>query len=589
MAALSSCASSRTGPDVGDHELVEAVRAGDDRAFELLYRRYDRRIAAYIHGLCRDHARAEDLTQDVFMAALRRMRETDRPIAFKPWIYEIAKNACIDQFRRGRRTEEVSFDAEDALGAADQRRLTCVGPSPDAAVDTKLSLDHLLGAFGGLSETHHQILVMRELEGLSYREIGERLGMSRQSVESTLFRARRRLTEEYAELETGERCLRVQSIITDAPERALGAREQRKVTRHITHCRPCRRHAVMAGLDAAGLARRPVRAQIVAFLPLPAMLHRWFGGRDAAVAQLSTAAAPYSDSAAGWTKGAVAATVLLAGIGGGAAVQGHGAPARDGASQPRQAASQVAASHSAVAQGRVAQRRPSSAAAGATSGHAARGSTTRTSLAATTATGPGAVTLGAGSAPQPAGAGGNPGSSATSRPVAADDAHTRAPATEGGGLPVALPNGGGVAPAGIPATTAGEPSTPPAAPPVPTAGLPVQHPVDAAPAAAADVAGGVVEGVAQTAGTVVQHTAGAGAGTATAGAAAGVVREVVKAPATADATGTRAVGRGTGGVAKATSAISHTASPARPAGGTVPAVGDTVDQVTHVTGPVPVG
>ena len=49
-------------------------------------------------------------------------------------------------------------------------------PAPDAAVDTRQSLDHLRGAFGGLSETHHDILVMRELEGLSYREIGERLG-----------------------------------------------------------------------------------------------------------------------------------------------------------------------------------------------------------------------------------------------------------------------------------------------------------------------------------------------------------------------------------------------------------------------------
>ena len=47
-----------------------------------------------------DHGRAEDITQEVFMSALRRMRETDRPIAFKPWIYEIAKNACIDAFRR---------------------------------------------------------------------------------------------------------------------------------------------------------------------------------------------------------------------------------------------------------------------------------------------------------------------------------------------------------------------------------------------------------------------------------------------------------------------------------------------------------
>ena len=125
-----------------------------------------------------DHGRAEDITQDVFISALRRMRATDARIAFKPWIYEIAKNACIDAFRRSKRAEEVSYDVEDG---AERLHLMSNGPTPDAAVDTRMSLDHLRGAFGGLSEAHHQILVMRELEGLSYRQIGEKLGMSRPS------------------------------------------------------------------------------------------------------------------------------------------------------------------------------------------------------------------------------------------------------------------------------------------------------------------------------------------------------------------------------------------------------------------------
>src|SRR5204863_10062668 len=231
-----------TGPP-----LVAAGRAGADRAFERLYERYHRRIAAYIYGMVNDYVRAEDIAQDVFMSALRRMRETDRPIAFKPWIYEIAKNACIDQFRRSRRAEEVSYDAEEGLGAADYGRLVNTGPSPDAAVDTKQQLDHLRGAFGGLSETHHQILVLRELEGLSYREIGERLGMSRPAVESTLFRARRRLSEEYDELVTGRRCQRVQSIIAGAAEGMLGVRDRRRLARHLSYCQSCRRHARMLG------------------------------------------------------------------------------------------------------------------------------------------------------------------------------------------------------------------------------------------------------------------------------------------------------------------------------------------------------
>src|SRR6478609_8659433 len=266
MATIAATRASGTAPmpgDPTDNHLVAAVRAGDDRAFECLYERYHRRIAAYIYGMVNDYARAEDITQDVFMSALRRMRETDRSIAFKPWIYEIAKNACIDQFRRSKRAEEVSYDAEEGLGAADYGRLVTTGPTPDAAVDQKMSLDHLCGAFGGLSETHHEILVMRELEGLSYREIGERLGMSRPSVESTLFRARRRLTEEYGELVSGERCLRIQQVIASASQGALGTRDQRRVGSHISHCRPCRKQARLAGLDAAML-RKPLRTRVAA-------------------------------------------------------------------------------------------------------------------------------------------------------------------------------------------------------------------------------------------------------------------------------------------------------------------------------------
>jgi RNA polymerase sigma factor (sigma-70 family) len=323
-------ATTRSAGEVTDHQLVTAVRAGDDRAFERLYERYHRRIAAYIYGMVNDYARAEDIAQDVFMSALRRMRETDRSIAFKPWIYEIAKNACIDQFRRSRRAEEVSYDAEDGLGAADYGRLVTSGPTPDAAVDQKMSLDHLCGAFGGLSETHHEILVMRELEGLSYREIGERLGMSRPSVESTLFRARRRLTEEYAELTSGERCRRIQGIIATASAGTLGTRDQRRMARHVSYCQPCRRQARLAGLDASVLVHTPVKAKIAAFLPLPAFLRRRWGGggsdslsgaassHAATVAQWSS---QVSDPVAGWVKAAAtAATIAIAGAGAGAAV-----------------------------------------------------------------------------------------------------------------------------------------------------------------------------------------------------------------------------------------------------------------------------
>ena len=328
MSALTAPPASQVGGEVEDSELVRRVRRGDERAFENLYHRYHRRITAYIFGMVHDHGRAEDISQDVFVSALRRMRETDRPIAFKPWIYEIAKNACIDQFRRSRRAEEVSYDADEGMGAADYGRLVSSDAIPEARLESKTQLDHLRGAFGGLSETHHEILVMRELEGLSYREIGERLGMSRPSVESTLFRARKRLTEEYEELVTGARCQRIQTIITSAGAGEVGLRDQRRLARHVSHCQPCRRQARMAGLDVPVTSDRPVRQRIAAMLPLPLFLRRrWLGDADPAssaptqltnFAHLSAQLGSTFDPS--WVKAAMtAATVAVAGVGAGIA------------------------------------------------------------------------------------------------------------------------------------------------------------------------------------------------------------------------------------------------------------------------------
>ncbi len=240
-----------------DHELVTAVRRGEDTAFEELFSRYRGRIRAYVSGIIGDPDQAEDLTQEVFISVLRRLRDTERPIAFKPWVYRIAKNACIDELRRARRSHEVLFDQRESEDEADD--LLASAPGPEAAVESKQLLEALRGAFRGVSELHHRILVLRELEGLSYGEIGERLGMSRPVVESTLFRARRRLAEEYEELISGRRCERARAMIDSRQGRTLrrlGVRETRQLALHLTHCQPCRRHAMLARI--AGAVPRPI-------------------------------------------------------------------------------------------------------------------------------------------------------------------------------------------------------------------------------------------------------------------------------------------------------------------------------------------
>jgi len=430
--------------DCSDAELVAAVRRGSDTAFEELYSRYSRRIGAYVRGMVADHGRAEDVTQEIFIAALRRMRDTDRPITFKPWIYEIAKNACIDSFRRTRRAQEVSLDADDGLSSADRGRLTVV-TTPDAALDSKQALHDLRGAFGGLSDSHHEILVMRELEGRSYSDIGERLGMSRAVVESTLFRARRRLAEEYDELASGRRCEFVRKMVDSGPHYSLGLRDRRRMARHFAHCQPCRAHAHAAGFDDSILNMPSVAAKIAALLPIPLLHARWDAvdrlgaerGRPSWLALRSVhTLAGSSDQIFGASSGAgrgaaAAAAIMLAGVGGGIVTatsspssprtEIHAYAYRAGAAAPVQRtalrgakaltvtakAARVSSASAHAASSRVRYR----AVAPAGSSHAAlkvvvpRGASTPTSASAPPSAPPSTVRAGAPAAARPGGSG----------------------------------------------------------------------------------------------------------------------------------------------------------------------------------------
>jgi RNA polymerase sigma factor (sigma-70 family) len=510
--------------------LVAAVRAGDDHAFEQLYHRYQRRIGAYIYGMVHDHGRAEDITQDVFMSALRRMRATETPIAFKPWVYEIAKNACIDAFRRSKRAEEISYDADDG---GERLHLVSKGPTPEAAVDTRMSLDHLRGAFGGLSEAHHQILVMRELEGLSYRQIGEQLGMSRPSVESTLFRARRRLSEEYEELVSGERCRRIQAIIAGATGGRAGTRDERKMARHVSYCQPCRRAAFAAGFDADALTpKRTVREKIAALLPLPAFLKRRIAGRGAdenaattvgghaaTLAQLSTAAASYADPAMHWGK-AIAKAAAVA-----AAVVGAGVAAHDTGligSTPRDERPAVISSPASPARNAAGSLTTRPAANGTSLGSGSSGGAKTPSKPSSGASSSGSGSSGAGSS----------GSSAPSTPLGNDPIHTATsqlpsgstdnPLTKtvkhltqpgSGGVPVKTPE---VPKVEVPKLPAPPPSVPDPGGVVSGATGAVNSATGAATGAVNDAtgaAGGAVNDTTGTVGGVVGATGGAVTGT----------------------------------------------------------------------------
>ena len=312
-----------------DDQLVAAAQRGSDAAFDALFRRYRDRVTAYVRGIVSDHARAEDIVQDVFMSALRSLRATERDVAFKPWIYEIAKNACIDHLRRARRASEVSIDSDD-FSPVDEGQLSSSVASTHAAYSVREDLDVLRMAFNDLPAAQREVLVSRELEGLSYDTISSRTGLSRSAVESMLFRARRTLKLGFDDIATGERCQRMQTAMAGLNGGRIGIRLERRLVRHLSDCAACRREAVAFGLDelalrASGRSRSAI-SRAAAFLPLPGFLRRRLLDGWGAVGSAGQSAA-----AEGMSLAAKAGIVLaVAAIAGGGAGLAHKAGALGG-------------------------------------------------------------------------------------------------------------------------------------------------------------------------------------------------------------------------------------------------------------------
>jgi RNA polymerase sigma factor (sigma-70 family) len=152
---------------------------GPERAFEQLYRRHAREVYQYALAVLANPADAEDVTQQTFLNAYRAYQRGDRPQKPHNWLIVIAHNVCRMRWRQaGARPREVALEE---------------APEPAAPDDERPDLGEVLTALATLSFNQRAALVMRELEGRSYQEISEVLGVSVNAVEALLFRARRRL------------------------------------------------------------------------------------------------------------------------------------------------------------------------------------------------------------------------------------------------------------------------------------------------------------------------------------------------------------------------------------------------------------
>ena len=193
-------ASTKTHGSVDDLELVDAAKRGDAGAFRTLFERYHRRAYALAFGVLRHQDDALDVVQDAFIKAHKYLDKFEGNSSFYTWLYRIVMNLAIDHLRKHRRTKPVELDEQIEDQAADESLLPRIlGGNPGRALVDKEIRARIDQALGELSENHRAVLVMRELEGLSYEEMAQAMNVSKGTIMSRLFHARQKLQKALAD------------------------------------------------------------------------------------------------------------------------------------------------------------------------------------------------------------------------------------------------------------------------------------------------------------------------------------------------------------------------------------------------------
>jgi RNA polymerase sigma-70 factor (ECF subfamily) len=233
------------------------ARQNPDRSLERLYKKHAGDVYRYALVVLRNEADAEDVTQTTFMNAYKALERGERPRTPQNWLIAIAHNVCRQRFRQSqRRPNEVELNEELAEAYVEE---------------DGISAEDIRRALGHLAFNQRAALVMRELEGRSYQEIAEILGLSVSAVETLIFRARRALREQ---LEEGITCHEAELAISKQLDGRLPRQDRGALRAHLRECEECARFA---------RSQRAQRGAIksLAAIPLPTSLGSLFGGGSA--------------------------------------------------------------------------------------------------------------------------------------------------------------------------------------------------------------------------------------------------------------------------------------------------------------------
>lgn len=195
-----STAKKEGGKSMEQHEinLYERAAKGDLQAFEIFIARYEKLIYNAAYRMLPNPFDAEDISQDVLIKVYKSLYKCKSPEAFKPWLFKIIHNTCIDEIRKRKNKQTVSIDKSfETEDGAIENQMASDDRTPESEYLKNETAKEVQEAISKLSENFKILIIMRDLNGLSYEEIALSLGISLGTVKSRLSRARTTLKDIY--------------------------------------------------------------------------------------------------------------------------------------------------------------------------------------------------------------------------------------------------------------------------------------------------------------------------------------------------------------------------------------------------------